>query len=138
MDEYDRILNEFNTDPIANFVISNNYGKDIEDIYELIEEEYYRNISEYIFPGEKVLLYPSIKETRSKKRYYTTFNEASIGINSLYINYHALMINIDRNTKYVLKRALKFELGEDIPYNINELERMAIEKDKEINIRRVR
>ena len=85
MDEYDRILNEFNTDPIANFVISNNYGKDIEDIYELIEEEYYRNISEYIFPGEKVLLYPSIKETRSKKRYYTTFNEASIGINSLYI-----------------------------------------------------
>lgn len=67
MSEYDRILEELNTDCIANYVISCNYGKPIEEIYYRIQEEYIKHTSTEWFSGDLVLLYPSIKERHATR-----------------------------------------------------------------------
>ena len=136
MDEYNRILKELNTDSIAKKVIEKNYGKSIDEIYNLIQMEYIKYTSHNWFNGDVVLTYPSIKETKSKK-YYETMYGAIIGINVLYINYNVLLINLSNKTKYVLERPLRFELSDNIPYSILDLEELERITDKNIPIKRV-
>lgn len=137
MSEYDRILEELNTDCIANYVISCNYGKTIEEIYYRIQEEYIKHTSTEWFSGDLVLLYPSIKE-RHATRFYTTFYESCINKGSAYINYNALLINLTRGTKYILKPSLKFEPGDVTPANILELEELERSTERNIQLKRVK
>ena len=124
--EYDMLLKELNTNVIANQVIKKNYGKSIDEIYGLIETEYANHLSIYWFPGEPILLYPKIKEVKASKP-YTSLSGACIFKNSLYINYHALLINLKNESKYVLRKPLIFELGDDIPINLESLEKLDLE-----------
>ena len=136
MEEYNRMLRELNTDAIASSVIKKNYGEPIDKIYDLIQMEYIKHTSCSWFSGDVVLLYPSIKEVRSKK-YYETIHENYIDINSLYINYHALLVNVTSGSKYVLEKPLRFELNDNLPKNIIDLEELERTTRVDIPIKRV-
>ena len=138
MIEYDNLLNELRTDFIANYVIDKNYGKDIEEIYYLIQFEYEKYTSYYTLPGSRILLYPSITERHARKNYFTTFDETPIYKGSAYINYNALLIDIDNKNKYLIKRPLRFELGSDIPNDIIELDEICKNYNYELPIMRVK
>ena len=136
MVEYDKLLRELDTDIIANRVIRANYGKPIYDIYNMIQLKYIKHTSYNWFNGDIVLVYPSIKEVRSKK-HYDSMHGAYIGLNSLYINYHALLVNITNGNRYVLTKPLRFELGDNLPMNISDLEELERTTGVDISIRRV-
>lgn len=136
MKKYDKMLSELNTDVIADRVIKNNYGKPIYDIYNMIQLEYIKHTSYNWFNGDIVLVYPSIKETKSKK-HYDSMHGAYISLNSLYINYHALLVNITNGNRYVLTKPLRFELGDNLPMNISDLEELERTTGIDISIRRV-
>ena len=136
MDEYNRILKELNTDYIAGSIIERNYGKSIDDIYNLIQYAYLDYTSQNWFSGDVIFVYPNIKEVRARKP-HTTIYGAQIGLGSLYINYQALLVNTSRKTKYVLKRPLNFEIGDDLPMNILELEELEKTTDIQIPIMRL-
>lgn len=136
MTKYDKMLSELNTDVIADSVIKNNYGKSIYEIYSKIEMERIKHTSCNWFNGDIVLVYPSIKETKSKRQYYS-INGASIKENSTYISYHALLVNITNGNRYVLKEPLRFELGDNLPMNIFDLEELERTTGVDILPRRV-
>ena len=138
MNDYDLLLNDLRTDIIANSVIDKNYGKSIEEIYYLIQLEYEKYTSNYCLPGSIILLYPSIKERHAMKNYYSTFDAAPIHKGSLYVNYHALFIDLVLKHKYILKKPLIFELGSDIPTNIIELDEICRNYNYELPLMRVR
>ena len=136
MEDYNEILRDLNTDCIARSVIKKNNNKDIDKIYNLIQMEYIKHTSHRWFDGDIVLVYPNIRETRSKK-HYETVHGVYIGENTLYVNYHALLVNISNGSKYVLKKPLKFELGDNLPMCIDDLEGLEKIADIDIPIRRV-
>ena len=138
MKEYDRLLNELRTDSIASSVIDKNYGKSIEEIYYLIEYEYSKYESYYILPGCRVMLYPSITERHARKNYYSTFDEAPIYKGSAYINYSALLIDLDTKNKFLFKKPLIFEIGSDIPMDIVELDDICNKHDYDLPIIRAK
>ena len=136
MEEYNRTLDELNTDYIANYIIQNNYGKPIEHIYELIQDAYAMHTSYNWFSGDVVIVYPSITERHAARPYYS-ITKAHIGKNQVYVNYNALLVNITSRTKYVLKHSLRFETGEELPETIIELEDLERNTGNEISIKRV-
>ena len=138
MTEYDRILNTLRTDYIASSVVDKNYGKPIDEIYYLIEYEYTKYTSYYTLPGSRIMLYPSINERQARKKYYSTFEEAPIYKGSYYINYSALLVDIDDKTKYLLRKPLIFELGSDPPTNIVELDEICKKYEYDLPLIRVK
>ena len=136
MDEYDRILDELNTDYIANEIIERYYGKPLDEIYERIQEAYINHTSYNWLYGDIVLLFPSIHE-RTAAKPYDSIHNAYIAKGQTYINYNALLIDKTRNTKYVLRKSLKFELSDELPHSIIELEDLERHTGYEISIRRV-
>ena len=71
MEQYEIELRKLNTDPIANKVIKNNYGEEVDKICDMIEFEYIKNTSYGLFNGDIVIVYPRIKEVKAKKHYDT-------------------------------------------------------------------
>ena len=136
MEEYNRILKELCTDVIARKVIMNYYGKPIEKIYDLIQQEYIKATSHYWFPGKIVLLYPCIREMKSKNHYETIYG-AHIGKGIKYIDYHAFF-DIPDEGKYVLGEPLRFEVGDSLPMNIGDLEELEKTTGVDIQIRKLR
>ena len=136
-EEYNRILDELNTDSIATRIISDNYGKPIEYIYNLIEEAHFLNMSHRWFNGDVILVYPSFHERIASKS-YITIHDACISINQLYVNYNALLINITSNTKFVLSHSLKFEVCDELPQSIMDLEDLERTTGHEIPLKRVK
>nr|MBP3258750.1 hypothetical protein [Bacilli bacterium] len=135
--DYDMIIDELCTDRIAEEVVSNNYGKPIEEIAFLIEEEYKKYESTIWFPSNRIWLYPSVK-IRKAAKYYETPNGIIISPNTMYINYHALLINETKKTKYVLNKPLRFEVCDKYPLNISELEELERSKNLDISLKKVR
>ena len=131
MEEYNKLLEKLNTDIIARRVINLNKNKPIDKIYELIELAYMKNTSRYWFQGDIVLLYPIIKEVKSRKEYETIYG-AHIGKNMLYIYYQALLLDLFSKKKYVLEKAVRFEVGDELPMNIFDLEEL--ERTTDVNI----
>ncbi len=138
MTEYDYLLNELRTDFIANEVINKNYGKSIDEIYFLIQYEYEKYTSFYTLPGSKILLYSSVKERHARNNYYSTFDDAPIYKGSIYINYQALLIDLEDKSKYLLKKPLLFELGSYIPNDIVELDELCKSHEYELPLMRVK
>ena len=134
--EYEELLMGLNTNSIARRIIEENYGKSIEKISQLIEYEIVTKKSSDWFNTDNVLVYPSIKEVKAKKQYDTIYG-AHIGINMTYIDYHALIINTTKKTKYVLEKSLKFELNDTLPMNIHDLEKLESDTETTISLRRV-
>ena len=71
--DYDDILDELCVDKISEEVVNNNYGKSVEEICFLIDQEYSKYKSEIWFPNDRILIHPSIK-TRRAAKYYETVN----------------------------------------------------------------
>ena len=136
MKEYDRILDELNTDYIANNIIQRYYGRPLDEIYGRIQQAYTEHTSYNWFSGDLILLYPSIHERIASKPYDSIHN-SYIANGQTYINYNALLVDKTRNTKYVLRRSLKFELSDELPHTIIELEDLERNTGNEITIKKV-
>ena len=132
MEDYSELSDSY----IAKRVIKENDGISIEKMNDLIETEILKNTSHKWFNGKVVIIYPKIKETRSKKR-YSTIHGVNIDVNSRYINYQALLVNIDDGNKYVLKKPLRFEIGDDIPICIDDLEELETTTNTDIPYKEV-
>lgn len=96
--------------------------------------------SNFLFPWDLVLVYPRIKEQRSRIYRTCDFSGGIITPGSFYISYNPLLENLSTDNYYILKRPLIVELGylDRLPSNIGELEeleqRMINEsEDKEID-----
>ena len=135
--EYDMMTKDLCTDKIAESVVNNNYGKSIEEIVFLIEEEYRKYESTIWFPGDRVFIYPSIKTLSAKKFYESPYGKL-ISPKETYINYHALLINENKASKYVFIKPLRFELSDKLPTNISELEELERSNGLDISLRKVK
>ncbi len=127
-------------DILSRKVIEENPNKSEEELYHLIEGEYIKHMSYRWFSGS-FLVYPSYKETRSKKS-CSSVTGTLISSGTLYIDYKALMVNIYSGEKYVLKHNLKLDLDSAIPSTIQELEDLEEESlkitGKDFQIKKVR
>lgn len=111
---------------IAKKVLEENKGASLIEIYQKLEEKEQEYESYILFPNSKIILYPSIKEVKSKSFITCDFSGALIYPGSYYLNYRPLLINLDATEKYVLKRTIKVETSyyEELPRNIAELEEL--------------
>lgn len=124
VEKYFLMLNEFKTDRIAKKILETLEGESIDKIYNEIEKESENYRSYTLFPGDLVLVYPSIKEQRSKIFRTCDFSGAVIHPGSLYVSYRPLLDNITKKEKFVLSRTIQVESGyiHNLPMEIGELE----------------
>lgn len=124
IEEYFNILMELQDNRLSKKVIENLKGEPIDKIYrELMKaEEEVRSHS--LFPGSLVVVYPNIKEMRSKTFKICDFSGAVISPGSIYTSYRPLLDNMTTNERYILSRTIKVEIGyrNELPTNIHELE----------------
>lgn len=124
IEEYFNILRELQDNRLSKKVIENLKGEPIDKIYrELMKaEEEVRSHS--LFPGSLVVVYPNIKEMRSKSFKICDFSGAVISPGSIYTSYRPLLDNMTTNERYILSRTIKVEIGyrNELPTNIHELE----------------
>ena len=124
IEEYFNILIELQDNRLSKKVIENLKGEPIDKIYrELMKaEEEVRSHS--LFPGSLVVVYPNIKEMRSKTFKICDFSGAVISPGSIYTSYRPLLDNMTTNERYILSRTIKVEIGyrNELPTNIHELE----------------
>lgn len=124
IEQYFKILKELQDNRLSKKVIENLKGQPIDKIYrELIKkEEEIRSHS--LFPGSLVVVYPNIKEMKSKNFKTCDFSGAIISPGSIYISYRPLLDNMTTNERYVLSRTINVEIGyrSELPINIHELE----------------
>lgn len=129
VEQYYTIINQLKDNRISKRVLEKLQGEPITKIYEelMSEEENVRSHS--FFPGDLVLVYPNIKEQKSKNFKTCDFSGAIIHPGSLYISYRPLLENITTNEKFVLERTIHVETGYlyNLPRRIDELE--ALEQD---------
>lgn len=102
-------------------------GRPLIEIYEAITEIELDLRSELFFPGERIIMYPSIKEQRTRQFLTCDFSGGIINPGSLYVSFRPLLKNIDDNTAYVLKRTIKVENGYfyDLPRDLRSFEELA-------------
>ena len=124
IEEYFNILRELQDNRLSKKVIENLKGEPIDKNYrELMKaEEEVRSHS--LFPGSLVVVYPNIKDMRSKTFKICDFSGAVISPGSIYTSYRPLLDNMTTNERYILSRTIKVEIGyrNELPTNIHELE----------------
>ena len=132
IEQYFTILNQLKTNRISKIVLEEFQGESIDTIYQELmkEEEKFRSYS--LFPGDLVLVYPNIKEQRSKNFKTCDFSGGIIYPGSLYASYRPLLDNITTNERFVLARTIHVEAGYvyNLPRRIDELE--ALEQDMKL------
>ena len=124
---YNKEIEALNIDALANKVISNNYGKSILDIYNMIEQEAKNHKSKYWFPNHYVTLHYKNIESKTKKICSCDFCACKIYPGKAKIRYRPLIIDNDTNRKYVLNYTIYVcrECERYLPENIYELEELA-------------
>ena len=140
LQEYIKILDNLKTNRISKKIVEEMQGLPISEICRQIEEAEAEVTSNLLFRGDLVLVYPRIKEQRSRTYRTCDFSGGIITPGSFYISYNPLLENLSTDNHYILKRPLIVELGylDRLPSNIGELEeleqRMINEsEDKEID-----
>ena len=136
VEQYYTIINQLKDNRISKRVLEKMQGESIAAIYEKIirEEENIRSHS--LFPGDLVLVYPNIKEQKSKDFKTCDFSGAIIHPGSLYISYRPLLDNITTKESFILTRTIHVEAGYayDLPTRIDELEELEQNmKSEELN-----
>ena len=136
IEEYYTIISQLNNNRISKRVLEKMQGQSITNIYEklMVEEEKIR--SHFLFPGDLVLVYPGIKEQKSKDFKTCDFSGAIIHPGSLYISYRPLLDNITKKESFILARTIHVEAGyiHDLPTRIGELEELEQNmKSEELN-----
>lgn len=127
--QYFTMVNQFKDNGISKRVVEELHGESIATIYQKLMREEEKIRSHSLFPGDLVLVYPNIKEQRSKDFKICDFSGAIIHPGSLYVSYRPLLDNITTNEKFVLAKTIRVEVGYvyDLPTRIDELE--ALEQD---------
>lgn len=92
--------------------------------YELLQQYYLKNTSNYYFPNDLIAFYPHIIERRASRDIVCDISEVIISKGNYYINYRPLLENLNTKKTYVLKRTICCSLcyGNMLPTNILELE----------------
>lgn len=92
--------------------------------YELLQQYYIDNTSQYYFPNCVVAFYPNIKEQRATKDIICDFNSVIIPKGAIYINYRPLLECLNTKQAFVLQKSIKCDLyyGSILSTNIFELE----------------
>ena len=124
LEEYFMILKEIQDNRISKKIVESLYGKPIELIYREIRKEEEKMRSHSFFPGDLVLVYPNIKEQKSKNFKTCDFSGAIISPGTLYVSYRPLLENLTTKESFVLKRTIHVEIGYiyNLPTTIDELE----------------
>lgn len=122
--QYFTILSQLKENRISKRILEELQGEAIATIYQELmnEEEKFRSHS--FFPGDLVLIYPNIKEQRSKNFKTCDFSGSIIYPGSLYVSYRPLLDNITTNERFVLAKTIHVEASYvyDLPTRIDELE----------------
>lgn len=128
IEEYNSNIKNLQSDLLSRKVVEANYGEPIEYIYEQIEYLRVLSTSNYYFPGDIILMYLGIREHKSKDRITCDFSGATINKGTSYVSYRPLLVNLNSNQSYVLKRTLKVESSyvDILPSNISELEDLTL------------
>lgn len=124
IEEYFNILRELQDNRLSKKVIENLKGEPIDKIYRELMKASEEIRSHSLFPGSLVVVYPNIKEMRSKNFKICDFSGAVISPGSIYTSYRPLLDNMTTNERYILSRTIKVEIGyrNELPTNIHELE----------------
>ena len=109
--QYFTIVNQLKNNRVSKKLLEELQGEPIATIYQelMSEEEKFRSHS--LFPGDLIMMYPNIKEQRSKGFKTCDFSGAIIHPGSLYVSYRPLLDNITTNERFVLARTLHVETG---------------------------
>jgi hypothetical protein len=100
------------------------YASAIIDINDEIYNSEFKNTSTVIFPGDIVLFYPRIRETKSTKNINCDIQGSVIFAGSYFIEYRLFLDNITKKKRYVLEKSIIAELGyrDILPVNLHEFE----------------
>lgn len=128
VEEYYRVLDDLKTNRISKKVVESLMGQALSKIIDEIDYQESMFRSNIFFPGDLMVLYPSIKEIYSKRFHTCDFSGALIYPKSLYVNYRPLIENITTNETYVLKQTMKVEpaFTSKLPKTITELENLEL------------
>lgn len=97
--------------------------KSLEYNYYNLEQMESESISDYLFPNDKVLYYPIIKELKAKTLHICAISGVKIPVGAYYEQFKAFLYNAKTRTSYVSKK-INYEIGADfeIPYTLHEFE----------------
>ncbi len=125
---YKSELENLKTDKIFQRFLSDYNGCSLIEIYEAISQIELSLQSELFFPGERIIMYPRIKEQKARSLITCDFSGGIIPPGSLYSSFRPLLKNIDDNTAYVLTRTIKVENGYtyDLPRDLHSFEGLAL------------
>lgn len=128
---YKEQLLELTDTKISKKIVQKYIGYSLNDILKKIEETYFEYESIYLFPGDLVIVYPNIREYKSRKTRICDISGAEIVKGSYYYHYRLLLENISDKTVFTLERPLIAETGyyDFFPTNIQELDELAQKLD---------
>lgn len=130
---YNDELSLLGNSKIATTIKDKYYGRSIAFLSNKIDEEERKIVSEEFFPGEKVIMYPWIKEQIARQSITCDFSAGIIRPGSLYVRYRPLFYLIDSGETFVLKRTIRVEDGyhSDLPTTLEGLESLYIKAKNE-------
>lgn len=126
---YNEEIKKLEQDPIGKWFIDST--KSIEEIAYDIEQYTESITSEYLFDGNIVKFYPSIKSSIATKPIICHFSGGVIYTGSAYYSYRPLLQNINTNQRYVLNTTIKVEESyiDYLPRTLKEFERFIYNLD---------
>lgn len=97
-----------------------------EKKYEILEQFYFKNTSNYYFPGNLVAFYSYVREYSSRDNITCDISTNIIKKGQLYIGYRPLIENMETGETFVLKKTIKCEpiYHDLLPTNISEFENL--------------
>ena len=121
--EYVELLNSIKNNTLSDIELGM-CTKSITDMYYKMELAEMETNSEYIFPGHKLVLYPSIDVLKAGKIHLCVFSGARINKGSEHLKYNLFIQDLSAKCAYVLKQPLRAEIGNEhrFPNNIFELD----------------
>lgn len=109
---------------ILNGDLSGYYPESIMSLARMIEEEEYKNTSNYFKEGHVLRIWPSIKVVKARKYHLCTFSGAIISPGSEHLVYKLFIKDYTDKSKYCLAKPLRAEIGyeDKFPTTLMELD----------------
>lgn len=108
-----------------------NYAKDkkfknLDDFYQYLTILFENYTSRYLFPGDLVCFYPSIRESKASKPISCHISGAKIVENELYYSYRPLLDNLTSGKVYTIQHTLKVSIGyyDCLPQTLGQFEEL--------------
>lgn len=112
------------------------YNQSLEYNYYNIEQYASSQISDYLFPGDKVIYFPITESFRASKKHICAISGNVIKPKNYYEQFKAILYNFSQNKSYVSKK-IRYITGEDfkIPTELHEFEELCYYYNIACNIR---